>query len=184
MYWESMTSELWVQQVVQQPKSVVFLSSPSGLANSSHQLHQLLDAKYPTGLAAWPPACSFCRLSLLWRYQMVPKEIGDGRTNRRNQSIPSKKLLAGQDSCPVWTKRRDSRSHEMPRSCHTGHSAICIPMRCPHVDTSALAPAPEFQNFRGIQGTKVLRWSAFSVVDILTNQSTRFEFLQLKLILP
>ena len=28
---------------------------------------------------------------------MVPKEIGDGELNRRNQSIPSKKLLAGQD---------------------------------------------------------------------------------------
>lgn len=69
------------------------------------------------------PACSFCRLSLLWRYQMVPKGNRRRRTNRRNQSIPSKKLLAGQDSCPVWTKRRDSRSHEMPRSCHTGQSA-------------------------------------------------------------
>ena len=127
-----------------------------------------------TGLA---PACSFCRLSLLWR-PYGTKRNRRWRTNRRNQSIPSKKLLAGQDSCPVWTKRRDSRSHEMPRSCHTGHSAICILMRlstCRHIGS---------QNFRGIQGTKVLRWSAFSVVDILTNQSTRFELLQLKLILP
>lgn len=104
------------------PKSAVFLSSPSGY-NSSHQLHQLLDAK---DQQAWPrlaPSVDSHSCGGL----MVPKEIGDGRTNRRNQSIPSKKLLAGQDSCPVWTKRRDSRSHEMPRSCHTGHSESASP---------------------------------------------------------
>lgn len=111
----SMTSELWVQQVAQTVLSS--FPTPQATTPATNSINSWMPS---TGLA---PACSFCRLSLHKEALWYQKEIGDGELTRRNQSIPSKKLLAGQDSCPVWTKRRDSRSHEMPWSCHTGQSA-------------------------------------------------------------
>ena len=67
------------------PNSVVFLSSPSGY-NSSHQLHQLLDAK---DQQAWPrlaPSVDSHSCGGL------TKGNRRRRTNRRNQSIPSKTI--------------------------------------------------------------------------------------------